>query len=297
MVDERAAVKWYRKEEQWARQVAASWLGLPAVREAVEAAASTAAEIVAPLARHMVSQVEMTRFCWRVCDITPSFPDGSEGPNPFDPAAPGAWPLTDAERELAGYIAAAFHRLVQVVMQVLDRAEVHVDAPWGPDQAVIAVLLLLVADGYAVAWDDARLLADQLQPPGVSAITPDGRSTSARDGRSEEMARNADRIRKLVRERVGGRDLRRPYAAANGRRAQPRPTVIRRQVLKEIIDDNPGVTVELLRRTWGNSEEKVGGRLRCELTRRLAAEGFPAPDKPSKSALSNDLRTLKARPD
>lgn len=295
MADEQTVVKWYRNEEEWARQVAASWLGHSAVRETVEAAAPKAAEIVAPLARHMVSQVEITRFCWRVCSIGATYPDGSESPNPFDPAAPGAWRLTDTEREAAGYIAAAFHQVVMLVVQVLDHAEVHVDAPWGPDQAVIAVLLLLVADGYEVAWDDARLLADQLQPPGVSAISSDGRWTSARDGRPEVMARNADRIRKLVRERAGGRELRRPYAAANGQRAQPQPTVIRRQVLKEIIADNPRVTVELLRRTWDNSDQTVGGRLRHELTRRLTAADFPAPDKPSKSTLSNDFRALKHR--
>lgn len=285
--------KWYRNEEEWARQVAASWLGHPAVRVAVETAAPKAGEIVAPLARHLLSQVEITRFCWQVCGIGPSFPDGTVGPNPFDPAAPGAWLLTEEEREAAGYIAAAFHQLVKLIVQVLDRAEVHVDAPWGSDQALIAVLLLLVADGYEMTWDNPVVLADELQPPGVSAISPDGRTTSARDGRSEVMARNADRIRKLVREQAGGREFRRPYAAATGRRAQPRPTVIRRQLLKELIADKPDVTVQLLRTTWDHSDRTAGGWLRRELTRRLASEGFQAPSKPSKTTLSDDFRALK----
>ena len=37
------------------------------------------------------------------------YPDGSEEPNPFDPQGPAPWPLAERERELAEYIAAAFH--------------------------------------------------------------------------------------------------------------------------------------------------------------------------------------------
>ncbi|WP_034088899.1 hypothetical protein [Streptacidiphilus albus] len=293
MVDEQAVAKWHLNEEQWAQQVAASWLGDPAVRAVVEAAAPAAAQIVAPLVRHMVDQVEITRFCWRVCDIGALYPDGSESLNPFDPAAPGAWQLSDDERTLAGYVAAAFHQLVKLVVEKLEEAGVHVDAPWGSDQAVVAVLLLLEAEGsYQLPWGDARLLAEHLQPPGVSAITPDGRSTSARDGRSDEMARNVDRIRKAVRERAGGRDHRRPYAAARGQRSEPRATVLRREVLKEILDDDPTMKVEWLRRTWDLSKEKPGGRLRCELTARLAAEGLPAPNKPSRATLFKDFQVL-----
>lgn len=296
MVDEQAIAKWHLNEEQWARKVAASWLGDPAVRAAVESAAPAAAQIVAPLVRHMVSQVEITRFCWKVCGIGALYPDGSESPNPFDPAAPGAWQLSDDERTQAGYVAAHFHHLVKSVLEKLEEAGVHVDAPWGSDQAVIAVLLLLEAEGsYHLPWGDARLLAEYLQPPGVSAISPDGRSDSARDGRPDEMARNVDRIRKAVRERAGGRDLRLPYAAATGRRSAPRATMLRRQVLREILDDDPTVKVEWLRRTWDLSKDKPGGRLRCELTARLAAERLPAPNKPSKATLSNDFRVLGAR--
>jgi hypothetical protein len=69
---------------------------------------------------------------------------------------------------------------------------------------VIAVLLLLPLAGYEVPWDaDPRDLVEQLQPPGVSAIARDGRGASARDGRSDAMARYADRIRKTIREEAG----------------------------------------------------------------------------------------------
>ncbi|MGF1431060.1 hypothetical protein [Kitasatospora sp. LaBMicrA B282] len=298
MVDKQVVAKWHLNEEQWVQQVAASWLGDAAVRTEVEAAAPAAAGIVAPLVRHLVSQVEITRFCWRVCGIGALYPDGSKSPNPFDPDAPGAWQLRDDERTQAGYVAAAFHQLVKLVVETLEGAGVHVDAPWGSDQSVIAVLILLVAEGsYQIPWSDARLLAQYLQPPGVSAISPDGRSASARDGRSDEMARNVDRIRKAVRERAGGRDLRRPYAAARGHRSEPRPTVLRRQVLQEILADDPTVKVERLRRTWDLSKNTAGGRLRYELTTRLAAEGLPAPNKPSKATLFNDFQVLRADAD
>lgn len=166
------------------------------------------------------------RFCWRVCGIGPVYPDGSEEPNPFDPEGPEPWPLTKRERELAGYIAAVFHLLVRTVAAGLGDAGVALDPEWDGDQAVLAVLLLLPALGYLIPWDGKiDEFAEVLQPPGVSAFTPDGRSASARDGRPDDMARNADRIRKLIRVEKGGRELRVPYARGTGRE-KPRATVI-----------------------------------------------------------------------
>lgn len=294
MPDEQTMQSLYRNEEQWARQAAASWLGRPEVREAVEAALPEAARILEPLARHLHDQVQITRFCWRVCGVGARFPDGTEEPNPFDPAAPGAWVLTRAEFEAARVIAASFHQLVQSVARVLEQHDVPIDAQWASDQVVIAVLLLLPLVGYEVPWDaDPHELADQLQPPGVSAIERNGRGTSARDGRSDTMARNADRIRKTIREEAGGHQLHRPYAAATGHRATRKDTAIRRSALAQVLAEHPGVTVSKLLQQWDFSERTAGGRLRCELTRRLAAEGLPAPDKPSRSALHNDLKSMR----
>ncbi|GGR05513.1 hypothetical protein GCM10010195_71020 [Kitasatospora griseola] len=104
---------------------------------------------------------------------------------------------------------------------------------------MIGVLLLLPLIGYAVPWDaDPRYLADQLQPPGVSAIERNGRSTPARDGRTDEQARNADRIRRHIRAENGGQDLRAPYAGG-APRVIPKPTQIRREIIKEIYTDRP----------------------------------------------------------
>ena len=230
--------------------------------------------------------------CWRICGIGPVYPDGSEEPNPFDPEGPAPWPLTEREREQAGYIAAFFHRLVLMVVAGLCDAGVPLDPEWAGDQAVCAVLLLLPALGYEIPWDGKiDEFAAMIQPPGVSAFARDGRSTSARDGRPDAMARNADRIRKHIRAENGGRELRVPYAQGTGR-ALPRATVIRREVLAEIMADNPTVTVSRILMTYDMSDRTPGGRLRRQLKQRLEAEGQPVPDKPSQSVLYEDLTHL-----
>ena len=90
------------------------------------------------------------------------------------------------------------------------------------------------------------------------------------------MARNADRIRKHIRAENGGRELHAPYAQGTGR-ALPRATVIRREVLA----DNPTVTVSQILMTYDKSDRTPGGRLRHQLKQRLEAEGRrPVPDKP-----------------
>jgi len=232
------------------------------------------------------------RFCWRVCGIGPVYPDGSQEPNPFDSEGPAPWPLTKNERELAGYIAAVFHLLVRTVAAGLCDARVPLDPEWEGDQAVLAVLLLLPELGYLIPWDGKiDEFAEVLQPPGVSAFTSDGRSASARDGRPDAIARNADRIRKLIRADRGGRELRVSYASGTGR-ALPRVTVIRREIVAEILADDPAVTASDILRTYDYSDRTPGGRLRHQLRQRLEAEGCPVPRKPSKSVLYDDFACL-----
>ena len=229
------------------------------------------------------------RFCWRICGIGPVYPDGSEEPNPFDPEGTAPWSLTEREREQAGYIAAAFHLLVRTVATRLGDVGVLLDPEWDGDQAILAILLLLPALGYLIPWDgEIGEFAEGIQPPGVSAFTRDGRSASARDGRPDDMARNADRIRKLIRAENGGRELHVPYARGTGR-AKPRATVIRREILAEILADDPAVTVSQIWRTYDYSDRTPGGRLRRQLRLRLEAEGCPVPGKPSQSVLYDDF--------
>ncbi len=257
----------FEKEEEYARAAASSWIAHPAVRGALNAVRPNAVAATALLLPHMVDQIQCMRFCWRICGIGPVYPDGSEEPNPFDPGGPAPWPLTEREREQAGYIAAVFHLLVLTVAAELCDAGVPLDPEWGGDQAVLAVLLLLPPLGYEIPWDGKiDEFAAMIQPPGISAFTRDGRSTSARDGRPDAMARNADRIRKHIRAENGGRKLHVPYAQGTGR-ALPRTTVIRREVLAEILADNPTVTVSQILMTYDNSDRTPGGWLRHQLTK------------------------------
>jgi hypothetical protein len=282
----------FAKEEQYAKAAASSWIAHPAVRGALDTARPHAVAVTATLLPHMTNQVQCMRFCWRVCGIGPVYPDGSQEPNPFDPKGPAPWPLTKSERELAGYIAAAFHLLVRTVAAGLCDAGVPLDRDWEGDQAVLAVLLLLPELGYLIPWDGKiDEFAEVLQPPGVSAFTPDGRSASARDGRPDAMARNADRIRKLIRADRGGRELRVPYAGGTGR-ALPRVTEIRREIVAEILADEPAVTASDILRTYDYSDRTPGGWLRHQLRQRLEAEGCPVPGKPSKSVLYDDFACL-----
>jgi hypothetical protein len=282
----------FEKEEQYARAAASSWIAHPAVRRALDAARPNAVAITALLLPHMDDQVQCMRFCWRVCGIGPVYPDASEEPNPFDPEGPAPWSLTKSERELAGYIAAVFHLIVRTVAAELRDAGVPLDPEWGGDQAVLAVLLLLPELGYLIPWDGKiDEFAEVLQPPGVSAFTPDGRSASARDGRPDDMARNADRIRKLIRAENGGRELHVSYARGTGR-AKPRATVIRREILAEILADDPAVTVPRILSTYDYSDRTPGGRLRHQLSQRLEAEGGTVPGKPSQSVLYDDFTYL-----
>jgi hypothetical protein len=282
----------FEKEEQYARAAASSWIALPAVRTALDAARPNAVAVIALLLPHMADQVQCMRFCWRVGGIGPLYPDGSQEPNPFDPEGPAPWPLAKSERELAGYIAARFHLFVRTVAAELYDAGVPLDPEWEGDQAVLAVLLLLPELGYLIPWDGKiHEFAEVLQPPGVSAFTPDGRSANAHDGRPDGMARNADRIRKLIRAENGGRELQVPYARGTGR-ALPRATVIRRGILAEILADDPAVTVPRILSTYDHSDRTPGGRLRHQLSQRLEVAGLPVPGKPSQSLLYDDFTYL-----
>ena len=82
------------------------------------------------------------------------------------------------------------------------------------------------------------------------------------------MARNADRICKLIRAENCGRELHVCYAQGTGR-AKPRAIVIRREVLAEIMADDPAVTVSQILRSYGYSNRTPGGRLRQRLDGRL----------------------------
>ena len=126
----------FKKEEEYARAAASSWIAHPAVRSALDALRPSAVAVTALLLPHMADQVQCMRFCWRICGIGPVYPDGSEEPNPFDPKGPAPWSLTEREREQAGYIAAAFRLLVRTVAARLCDVGVPLDQEWDGDQKV-----------------------------------------------------------------------------------------------------------------------------------------------------------------
>jgi hypothetical protein len=173
----------FAKEEQYAKAAASSWIAHPAVRGALDTARPHAVAVTATLLPHMTNQVQCMRFCWRVCGIGPVYPDGSQEPNPFDPKGPAPWPLTKSERELAGYIAAAFHLLVRTVAAGLCDAGVPLDRDWEGDQAVLAVLLLLPELGYLIPWgrEDRRVRRGAPATGGVGVYA--GRPVSQRTRR------------------------------------------------------------------------------------------------------------------
>ena len=104
------------------------------------------------------------------------------------------------------------------------------------------------------------------------------------------MARNADRICKLIRAENCGRELHVSYAQGTGR-AKPRATVIRREVLAEIMADDPAVTVSQILRSYGYSNRTPGGG-----SGNGEMEGCPVPGKPSQSVLYDDFAYLSAHP-
>lgn len=293
-MNEDTSKAWYETEAKHAKMVAVSWLGHPAVRTAIDNVRPLAITAVMNLTPYLVDQIQISRFCCCVCQIGLVRPDGSEEPNPFDPDGPDPWPLTSELRHEAGFIAALFHKVIVELAEHLASKGVQLDPGWASDQSVIGMLLLLPGAGYEIPWDGpAEELADQLQPPGVSAIFRDGRGGTARDGRNEVMAINAEKIRKQIRERQGGRNLMMPYAGGKTR-ALPQLTRVRRDILREIHAEFPGMTVAKILMTYGQSAATVGGRLRCELKKRLGKDT----NKPSQSVLYNDFTALglPARP-
>jgi len=134
----------------------------------------------------------------------------------------------------------------------------------------------------------AGRLAGRGQPNGISAITRDGGDTQARDGRSYRAV-NIDRIRKGVRDRHGGRNLRMPYAGG-GPRKTPRTTVVRREVLGELQERFSEDDV-IVARIWGSydwSARAHGGFLRARLTERLGEQQ----PRPAKTTLYAGFRAL-----
>jgi hypothetical protein len=284
----RRPVEWFRNEECYGVDALAGWIGHSAVRAVLERRGVAAETTVMLFAEFLVDQVQVIRFCARVFEVAYRFPDGSEEPSPFDRAGPEHWPLTPAQRAMTDRAVGDFRAVVIFTALALARAGVPLDPQWDGDLAVVGQLLLLPGAGHEIPWDDPpAVLAAKLQAPGISAVFRDGRAVTARDGRSERAAINIDRIRRHVRTQAGGLHLPMPYAHA-GTRATPRTVLVRREVLREVLDRFPDITVSRIRQTFDHSAAMPGGHLRVTLAERL---GRPA-SKPSRQTLYSDLAAL-----
>jgi hypothetical protein len=204
----------FHKEERYGRSALAAWIGHPAIPAIIERRRVAAETTTMLFEKYLVDQLQIVRFCFRVFDVGVRYSDGQEEPNPFDPSDPEGWPLSSSERAAAPRNVADFMAVVLFTMNDLVSAHVPLDPEWAGDLVVVGQVLLLPRAGYTIPWDTPpAVLADKLQPVGISAIYRDGRSTVSRDGRPERAAINIDRIRRHVRAVEGGRDLRMPYAA------------------------------------------------------------------------------------
>jgi hypothetical protein len=278
----------FRNEEQYAAAALAAWAGHPALPPGIERRRVAAETTTMLFERYLADQVQVLRFCCRIFDISYHYPDGSEESNPFDPQDPQCWPLSPAERASASRSAADFRAVVTFTASDLAQAGVPLDPGWDGDRVIIAQLLLLPrASGHAIPWSDApAVLAARLQPPGISAVYRDGRTTTSRDGRSERAAINIERIRRDYRARQGGRALPMPYAGGQPRKA-PRQQA-RRDALRAVRARFPDASAARILRTYDHTARTPGGYLRTLLAER---PGAPQP-KPSPSTLYADIRAL-----
>jgi hypothetical protein len=271
--------KRFDHEERWARAAAVTWLRHPKVRDAVSQAKPLAERIVAPLEPRLPDQIAVTRFCNRVFSLGVVTPDGTIDANPFDQLDM----LDTAERAEAEAVMRLFGTLVVNLVAGLAAAGVQIDPDHATDRAAFGCLLLLEVDWSA----HPETIAANLQPGGLSLITVDRRAVTARDGRNQQLATNADAIRRELRAEAGGRNLQVAYAGGRKRRP-PNVKATRQQALSELWG-NPrftGTTVSSVPREWnGAKPDRAGVWLKKRWTELLGRE----PDKPSDSTLRRDL--------
>jgi hypothetical protein len=277
--------KLFHNEETAGRAVFARWIGHPATRAIITRRLVAAETVTMPVARFLVDQIQVIRFCTRIFEVGVRYPDGTEEPNPFDPADPQGWPMTPHDRRRAIVAISDLHAIVQFTLSDLVTAGVPVAAGWDGDRANVAQVLLTPQ----LPWHlPAGEIADLVQPVGISTIWRDGTTVTARAGRPERAAINVDRIRRLV-ENDQTAPVRASAAYAGGhQRATPRASVVRREILRDLIDRFPKATVATIHQTYDNSDKTPGGFLRVQLAARLNGQSA----KPSRSTLHNDLRVL-----
>ena len=270
------AIRDHGEVEDAGRRVIASWVGHAAVREGIPKFRQRAEASVRPIARHLVDQIQVSRFILRVLTLVPTYADFSTEPDPF-----AVWELTDAEREASLTVAAEFSVLLSELAYQLRAEGVPLD-PDGPENLyALGQLLLLQIDFELPAEELVNLL--NCGPSGT--ISRNGRALELSDhvGRSEGAV--WQRIRVRQRQHEGGTFIRSPYARGTSRRT---PNADRRRAaLATVLSAYPGATVGELLASWSSSERTCGGLFRTLMKKR---QDEPAP---SRTTISRDLWELR----
>ena len=278
----------FLQEEEQALAALASWIADSRVPTIVAAYKAKANACVQPLDSILIDQASVVSFLAVMLGIGFLRPDGTQLPNPFDLSQPDHWELTEPERQIVGYAAAALHQVIIACAAELDRHGVGLDRDWPPDQCVVGQALLLDVDWSLPAGE----LADSFEPGVVSMLSPDFRAAPARDGRSIRATDNIERIRVALRSAVSPGPRRRAAYAGGGTRAVPTVTRLRREALVVVLKRWPNVTVAQLRLTYATgSADTPGGCFRREWTMRL----LPMRSRPipSDQTLRNDLNAIR----
>ena len=271
------AIRDYGEVEAAGRRVVVNWLGHEAVREDVPKLRPMAEAIIDPIARHLVDQIQVSRFIARILDMALIYPDFTEESNPFT-----VWDLTEAERGASEQVAKDFSGLLFDLANQLRAGGVLLD-PEGPENLYALGQLLLLPI-------DLDLPADEL----MEFVNGGPSGTVYRNGRGLELSDHVgrsdgavwQRIRGRQRERAGGAFIRSPYAGGTSRRT-PSATERRRAALATVLSAYPGVTDGELLANWHSSSNTSGGLLR-ELMK-LPQDAA----RPSRTTIGRDRRALR----
>jgi hypothetical protein len=279
----------FEAEEWQAEKTLAQWIGHPALQPEIKRRHRGAEMAVEPISRLLVSQREVTRFCWHIYEMAGIYPDWSMRDDS------GPWLLTFDEQNAMNLVKARFRDVVQLAVNELAGAGVDLDPNWSGDHAAVGELLLLPSFPWHLP---ARERAKCLNLPPVGAIHANGTGTEVRRGLSEHAESNLTAVRRSYERHLHGPPPRAPYADG-GTRALPELTRRRREAVRQVLQRWPGIGASRIWTTFsdhglqrGQIARSPGGYLR-QLLEESAKDGELV-TRPSKSTLYEDLKALRA---
>lgn len=279
--------KRFRTEEQQAVEALARWIGHPAIPAIITRRRVAAETVVARIQRHLTDQIQVIRFIWHVFEMAGIEPD-------WELRRGDPWLLTPTEMAVIEVVKADLRGVIQLTVNELGGAGVGLVPSWPGDHVVVGELLLL-----DVNWElPARELAEAMQPPAIGSIHIDASGTTHRRGTGEKAESNVTALRRGYERHLHGPPPRAPYAGG-GTRALPELTRRRRDALRKVLEQWPGVQASAIATTFGDHGRQLGGMPRTPggYLRKLledTAEAGEVIDPPSRSTLFQDLKVLRA---